>query len=540
MVASSRSPYKAAPFFPSRPRVAEWVEAGVLPLDRLFNRIYGSRYNPLLQSGTLAIFFLGLLVVTGLYLLIFYKIGTPYESVAALEAQWWGGRWIRGVHSYAGDAMLIAVGFHALRMVAKGRTWGPRALAWITGVLAVGVMAASAWTGLVLVWDIQGQLVAVEGAKLLDVLPIFSEPIQRNFTDPAGVARGFFFLNLILHMVIPFLLVVTLVFHTQRVARPVLLPPRPVAVWAAAALLGLTFAWPLDMLPAADPFRVLGRVPVDWFYGLWLLVSRNAPPVVTLVTMAGVGLVLVSVPYWWRPAGRAAAAPSYIDPQLCTGCTQCYQDCPYEAISMVPPPPNRHDVESVGRINPALCVSCGICAGSCAPALVGPPGRNGRELLTAAKGFVGQPDFLPGAVVVMACAQGLGPWVERGAPEGFHPYPVHCSGAMHTSVVEYLLRRGAAGVYLLSCPGRDCIYREGPKWAHERLYNDREAELQPRVDKRRVRLGLFGRDERREALADMMAFRAAMAALDLPPPEGSEIQVGAECEVVEEKEVAHG
>lgn len=296
MPASSTRFKAVTPYFITRPVAAFLLERLLLPLDRLFNRLYGSRYNPLLQSGSLAIMFLAALIATGLYLLIFYKIRTPYDSVAALEAQWWGGQWIRGLHSYAGDAMMIAVGFHALRMMVKGKTWGPRALAWITGVLAVGIMLMSGWTGLVLVWDIQGELVAMEGAKLLDHLPIFSEPIQRTFTDGAGMNSGFFFLNLILHMVIPFCLVVMLWLHTQRVARPVLLPPRALGAWALAALLALSFAWPLDMLPRADPGKMLGQVPIDWFYGLWLVVARNAPPPVTFAVVIGAGLVLVFVP----------------------------------------------------------------------------------------------------------------------------------------------------------------------------------------------------------------------------------------------------
>ena len=37
-------------------------------------------------------------------------------------------------------------------------------------------------------------------------------------------------------------------------------------------------------------------------------------------------------------------------------------------------------------------------------------------------------------------------------------------GNLHTSVIEILLRAGAAGVMIMACPARDCRHREGPRW----------------------------------------------------------------------------
>jgi len=51
-------------------------------LDGLANRLYGSRYNPLYHSGAIVIGLLLVLVVTGLYLLLFYRVGSPWASVA--------------------------------------------------------------------------------------------------------------------------------------------------------------------------------------------------------------------------------------------------------------------------------------------------------------------------------------------------------------------------------------------------------------------------------------------------------------------------
>ena len=64
-------------------------------VDAWVNRVYGSRLNPLYHSGAITIVMLAVLLVTGLYLLLFYRIGAPWESVARLHAQpWAAGRWV--------------------------------------------------------------------------------------------------------------------------------------------------------------------------------------------------------------------------------------------------------------------------------------------------------------------------------------------------------------------------------------------------------------------------------------------------------------
>src|SRR5687768_2192966 len=122
-------------------------------LDGWVNRVYTSRYNPLYHSGALTIALLLVLLVTGLYLLLFYRLGAPYASVTRMNDQVWVGRWVRGLHRFASDAAVIASLVHAFRMYAQRRTWGPRTLAWVSGVLLLAVILVSGWTGYVLVWD---------------------------------------------------------------------------------------------------------------------------------------------------------------------------------------------------------------------------------------------------------------------------------------------------------------------------------------------------------------------------------------------------
>jgi hypothetical protein len=92
------------------------------------------------------------------------------------------------------------------------------------------------------------------------------------------------------------------------------------------------------------------------------------------------------------------------------------------------------------------------------------------------------------------------------------------------------VRSGAPGVVVCACPPRDCVSREGPKWLIERLFNDREAELQPRVDRRRVKVMTLAPGSAREALGEFDAIAAGFAALDAPAAELAEPEL--ECDPV--------
>ncbi len=146
--------------------------------------------------------------------------------MAGIQQDVFLGRWIRALHRYVSDAAVVAVMVHVVRLLVQGKTWGPRALAWITGVLLAGMMFVSAVTGFVLVWDEFGQKLAVAGAKMLRLVPIFPEPPDRAFVGDRPVAAPFFFMNLFLHVAVPLGMIGFLWLHTSRLARAAWFPER--------------------------------------------------------------------------------------------------------------------------------------------------------------------------------------------------------------------------------------------------------------------------------------------------------------------------
>lgn len=499
-------------------------------LDAGANRAWGWRWNPLHQSGTVAVAMLLLLVATGGYLILVYRVGSPAESVARLAASPWLGGWIRTLHRYASDLFILAAALHLMRMFAQSRSWGPRAVAWLSGLVLLGAGLVCAWTGFVMAWDSFGERLAREGARLMDVLPIFSEPLSRIFAGDRPVPSAFFFVNLFVHIGLPLAMGALLWLHVSRVARPVLLPPRRITWSIVAALTVAAILLPARLGPPADPFALPGETPVNFFSAWWLPLSEQAPAGVSWGIGLAVALGLMLVPRLARRPRREGLAPSVVDPRLCTGCNQCPQDCPWEAITMVPRDDDRPTL--VALVDPLKCVSCGICAGSCAPMGVGPPGRTGRDQLADVRLVIGADigHLAPRPIVAVCCAQAPGQQLDALRSRGAHLHMVSCVGNLHSSVVEMFVRSGAPGVVVCGCPPRDCVSREGPRWLGERLFNDREAELQARVDRRRVKVMTLAPGTVKEALAEFDQIAEGFAALDRPAAEPGEPEL--ECEPV--------
>jgi ferredoxin len=409
--------------------------------------------------------------------------------VAAIQGDVLLGRWIRALHRYASDAALLAVSLHVLRLLVQGKTWGPRILAWITGVLLTGMLFLSAITGFVLVWDGLGQKLAVAGARMLRLLPLFPEPPDRAFVGEAAMPSQFFFMNLFLHVAIPLGMIAFLWLHTVKLARAAWFPERHV-VWAAVGgFLVLAIAWPAPLPPAADLLTIPGRMATDWFYAFWLpLVEASAPG--GLAGAAAIGVVLLVAPWLLRPRPAVRATPAVVDPEKCEGCQQCFNDCPFAAIEMLPGlHPERHPLRA--SVLAELCVSCGLCTGSCASLAIGPQARTAAHQLAAARHLVAATPDAGRLTVVLPCRNNGG-LTERlaarfGADRSLRWFDVDCAGTLHPGTVSYLASHFERTV-VLACPPQNCVHREGATLADGRLVHERAPAVPGRLARQAVQL----------------------------------------------------
>jgi ferredoxin len=466
-----------------RSRPARALAAALDGVDRIFDRVYSSTFNPLYRSGTLAVLCLTLALATGVYLLFVYEIARPYESVLSIQRDVVLGRWIRALHRYASDGAVLAVVVHVVRLLVQRKTWGPRALAWLTGLLLTGAMLFSAATGFVLVWDRFGQALAVAGAKMLRLVPLFPEPPDRAFVGEAPVPAQFFFMNLFLHVAIPLGMVCFLWLHTARLAQAAWFPERRVTVGAVIGFVALAVVWPAPLPEPADLLALPGRVPADWFYAFWLPLAV-ASPAGALAAATLLAALLVAVPWLLRPTRLDVPGPAVSDPDLCEGCEQCLSDCPYDAIEMVPGKrPELHPLRA--EVQADRCTSCGLCAGSCASLAIGPEGRTARQQLAAARQLVAScGDSARQTIAIVACRENRGLIEElrsvlrsRGSLAWF---PVDCAGTLHPGTVSYLGGH-VGGTLVLACPPQNCLHRRGAMLADARILHERRPAIPGRI-----------------------------------------------------------
>ncbi|OGL30134.1 MAG: hypothetical protein A3G44_00605 [Candidatus Rokubacteria bacterium RIFCSPLOWO2_12_FULL_73_47] len=520
-------PALALTAFPPRPRerahrrvlhaagaLYQWLEVA---LDRLVS----APLNPLYHTGTIAVFSLAVATVTGIYLFLFYRVGTAaaHASIEGIMAQPLGiGALMRSLHRYSSDAALLAAALHGGKMLLNDRFWGPRWIGWVTGLSLMALVWITGATGYWLVWDAQALVLSVTTARFLDVTPFFTEPIVQTFVRNDAIQKFLFFIVLFIHITIPLLIGAMYWLHVMRLARARFFPPRVVLWVTGAALIVASLLRPALSGPAADPAVLPGAVPVDWFYFPYFPLTRLDPRT-GWALVAGTGALVVSLP--WLLRGRELPRAT-VETVACTGCTRCYKDCPYDAIIMVPRAEGgRYRTEAV--VNPARCVGCGICVGACDSAgilLGGEPARVLTGAVTSRIVAVRNAQARAGAgaarpVLVFACR--LMPHLEgrlgadgtlAGVP-GATVVGLPCVGMLHPEMLEGALAAGADGVYVAGCVPEDCQAREGSALLAERLAGRRLPKLE-HVAPGRVRLDWYSPVEVRRLLGDLRAFQRAL------------------------------
>jgi Pyruvate/2-oxoacid:ferredoxin oxidoreductase delta subunit/coenzyme F420-reducing hydrogenase delta subunit len=479
------------------------------------DRVVSPALNPLYHSGTIAMFSLAVATVTGLYLFVFYRVGTEaaHRSVEGIMAHPLGiGALMRSLHRYASDAAVLAAALHGLKMLLDDRFWGARWVAWVSGLALLGLVWVTGATGYWLVWDLQAQVLSVATAKLLDVLPIFGEPLVRTFVDSARIQNFLFFLVLFVHISIPFLLGAMYWLHVMRLSRARFLPPRVVLGVTGAALVAASLVRPAVSGPPADLARLPGIVAIDWFYFAYFPLTTLDPKAGWALAGGG-ALALLVLPWVLRGPAPARAR---VENAACTGCTRCWKDCPYGAIAMVP----RSDgtrYKLVAVVNPARCVGCGICVGACDSAGIvladQPVAVLGEAVTARIRALAATGEAAP--VVIYACrlmahlGDLVGPDGTLAGAPGTVVMGLPCAGLLHPEMIAKTLAAGARGVFVAACVSENCPAREGSQWLAERLAGLRQPAARG-LPAGRVAMRGYAPVDVQRFRRDLAAFRAGL------------------------------
>lgn len=486
-------------------------------LDRLWRRgrDLASRgipesLDPLRQAGAVANTLFAVACASGVLLLFWYvpTVGDAHASVAGLAGERSLGGLVRSVHRYSSDACILFVLLHAVDIFLARRFTGGRWLSWVSGILLLIGIWAVGWTGAWLVWDEPARQVATGTARMIDALPVFTDPLSRSFLTDDGVNSLLFFLVFFLHVLLPLALVGALWIHVARIARARVFTGRFLTGWIVLTLGVASLVVPAGIGEPARMGAIPDGFPMDaWYLAPLLLTERFSGGALWGVFLVGTCL-LVAVPWMLR---RRRVTVAQVDVSRCNACAQCFADCPYEAIRMVPRTDAHHRWEAQAEVTADRCVGCGICAGSCDSVGIDLPNFGTQEQRRLIDGWIDE-DREAGRTprLVLASEHSAGAALRpdaRGrsalAPD-WRVLEVPCAGWVHPVTVERALKRGASEVVIVAAAPGECSYREGSKWLQERLAGQREPSLRTdRVEARRLRVLELG-------LGDGAALRRAL------------------------------
>jgi ferredoxin/coenzyme F420-reducing hydrogenase delta subunit len=489
--------------------------------EKALDAAFGPRINPFYHLGALSFLCFWVVAVSGIYVYVFFEtsIEGAYRSVEYLtHTQWYLGGVARSLHRYASDAMVITVLLHLAREFTMDRYRGVRWYAWLTGVILLWFLYASGIGGYWLVWDRLAQYVAVVTTEWLDWLPIFSEPIARNFLSSASVNDRFFSLLVFMHIGIPLFLLLGMWIHIQRISLARTNPPRALMIGTLLALTALSLAYPALSQGPANLDTAVSVVRPDWFYLMvYPLIDIWSRGAVWGLVFGGT-LLLMLLP--WLPRRREQPA-AVVDLANCNGCGRCFADCPYSAVILRP----RTDglpFENQAVVEPGLCTGCGICVGACPTAT---PFRRVSDLIPG----IDMPSLtirdirhqtlaatadLTGTDRVMVYGCQFGPDLAALRGSGAAAVTLPCLGALPPSFIDFVIsRRHADGVVLAGCIEGDCYQRLGVEWTEQRLVGERDPYLRRRVSRARVATIWVGPSGAAQLTRVLAEFRAQLRKL---------------------------
>jgi ferredoxin len=452
-------------------------------LEGIVNRFTHSDFNPFYHLGTLTIFMLVVLLVTGAYLTVFYRPGldVAYATVEKINSNWFGSL-MRSVHRYASDASILLIVLHLLKMLFSDRYWGQRWLAWTSG----WIMLAGTWLtgtmGYWLIWDERAQWMTEYMMEYL----AGTSGLTYVATDLASRTFSNFVIILFLHVFLPIIGFLGIYIHGLRLSRARWWSPRWVSVQAIIGLILLSLIKPVLSAAPADLTTLLSDVPMDTYYlGFLPLIDAWGNAIFWgLAILLGGSLFLLP----WLARGRDLGPAVITDPK-CTGCNLCYAECPYDAIAMV----ERNDdtgYKKLAVINASQCTACAICVGACptdAIHLLG--GYNGEQTFNAVKGALHREKHEGHPVTVMFVSERdvtlgtLPAKLRENVREGEPVFTSECGGgarvvtailpsigAVNIEWIRALHHEGARDIVLLSHPYDDALYREDPHMLLNRLH----------------------------------------------------------------------
>ena len=182
--------------------------------------------------GGSAVVLILLLISTGLLLKFVYQ-PTPelaYASIISLQQEIRFGGFIRNLHHWSANILVIVVFLHMLRVFFTGAFQAPRQVTWLIGVGLFFLILTANFTGYLLPYDQLAYWAVTVATGMLDYTPIFGTYLQELIRGGPAIGPATLSIFYALHTaVVPICLVILMAFHFWRIrkARGLVIPHPP-------------------------------------------------------------------------------------------------------------------------------------------------------------------------------------------------------------------------------------------------------------------------------------------------------------------------
>jgi ubiquinol-cytochrome c reductase cytochrome b subunit len=281
--------------------------------------------------GSLLLFGLGLQIVTGTALALYYA-PTPdhaWDSVRFITTEVRLGSVLRGLHHWGATVVVVAAVLHLVRVVLFGSYRKPREVNWIIGIVLLQVILAFGLTGYLLPWDQRAYWATVVSINISKLTPMVGEWVAGFLRGGPDVGALTLTRWYALHvLVLPPVLALLVVAHLYLMRRHGISGPvrerrgspsaffpsqaaRDLTVAIAAGIVLAALAWKgaPALEPPADP-TASNYVPrPEWYFlGLFQLLKYfpGKLEVIGALVVPGIAMTLLALLPWIdRGASRA-------------------------------------------------------------------------------------------------------------------------------------------------------------------------------------------------------------------------------------------
>jgi len=180
----------------------------------------------------MALVLVTILFLTGLMLKFVYQPAPDraYESIVRLQDLVYFGQLVRNIHHWSGNALLLVVFLHFLRVFFSGAFYSGRQFNWILGLLMFLFTLASNFTGYLLPWDQLAFWAVTICTGMLEYIPGVGIGLQKLIRGGADIGPATLSIFYAIHTaIIPAGLIILMPFHFWRVrkARGLVIPRKP-------------------------------------------------------------------------------------------------------------------------------------------------------------------------------------------------------------------------------------------------------------------------------------------------------------------------